>query len=77
MDPRHFFAGSQTTVDGRIPLPDDLAEGDYDLALWLPDASERLADDPRYAIRLANEGTWDEETGLNVLATVFVGEAAK
>ena len=33
----------------------------------MPDAYASIADDPRYAIRFANVGTWDAETGMNRL----------
>jgi hypothetical protein len=37
------------------------------LELRLPDPTPVLRDNPRYAIRLANMGVWDENTGTNVL----------
>ena len=43
--------------------------------LPLPDASDRLADDARYAIQLANAGGWDEATGDNVLTEALVVDA--
>ena len=33
----------------------------------LPDPCETLHQDPRFSIRLANTGTWNEETGYNTL----------
>jgi|GEM_PF-6046528 len=33
-----------------------------------------LRDDPRYAIRFANENTWDAAHGWNVLGGVHVNE---
>ena len=42
----------------------------------MPDAAAALRDDSRYAIRLANEGLWSEEDGLNVLAFMQVDPAA-
>ena len=57
-----------TTVTARLRVPADLAAGDdYELALWLPDASDRLRDDPRYSIRLANQGVWDAAAGHNTI----------
>lgn len=35
------------------------------LGLWLPDQAKSLRKDPRYALRLANQKTWDEKTGIN------------
>ncbi|MBQ6983594.1 MAG: DUF4832 domain-containing protein [Paludibacteraceae bacterium] len=46
--------------------------GQYDLFLFLPDPQPTLAKDPRFAIRLANENCWDENTGYNYLTTVTV-----
>jgi len=48
-------------------LPDGLAAGKYSVHLFLPDASQSIADRPEYAIRLANEDMWDKETGYNDL----------
>ena len=39
------------------------------LYLNLPDHSTKLHDNPLYSIRLANEGTWMEDTGFNKLYT--------
>ena len=40
------------------------------LGLWLPDLSERLRGDSRFAFRMANEEAWDEESGVNWLYSV-------
>jgi hypothetical protein len=57
----------RSTLWARLRVPANLAAGDYDLAVWMPDAAPTLADDPRYAIQLANAGVWEAATGLNVL----------
>ena len=41
--------------------------GEYDLLLNLPDPFASLENDPRYSIRLANEGVWEAATGFNDL----------
>ena len=51
--------------------------GEYRLGLWIPDGSERLKYNPRYALRCANGNTtwWvseDGKYGVNVLTTVEV-----
>ncbi len=57
-----------TTVEARLRIPADaIPAGDYQLSLWLPDDDSRLADDPRFAIRLANDGIWDQTTGANTI----------
>lgn len=48
-----------------MTLPADLAAGTYTLLLNLPDP--RLPDRADYAIRLANEDTWEPGSGMNDL----------
>lgn len=44
----------------------------------MPSASASVADDPRFAVQVANEGTWDAATGVNDLGQqiVVAAEAA-
>ncbi|MEZ5290866.1 MAG: DUF4832 domain-containing protein [Vicinamibacterales bacterium] len=72
VDPRSWAAGESPTVNGSIALPPTMSPGTYRLALWLPDAYASLQNDPRYAVRFANTGTWDASTGENVIATGLV-----
>ena len=65
-DPRRWEPGTHT-ITATLQIPATLQPGDYRLALWLPDPAPALHDDPRYAIRLNNEGVWDEAAGFNVL----------
>lgn len=77
-DPRRWRPnGVTTTVSEVLTLPDNIVPGTYQLYLHMPDAYASIADDPRYAVRFANTGVWDAETGLNALnATLTVtGEA--
>jgi hypothetical protein len=71
LDPRSWQPGS-SSFTARIRLPSKIAEGDYDLALWLPDEADTLRANPLYAVQFANEGTWDESTGYNILGRVIV-----
>jgi hypothetical protein len=66
-DARRLPGGVKTTVSTDLRVPANIAEGTYTLSVRMPDASSRLAGDPRYAIRLANSGSWDAATGDNVL----------
>ncbi len=66
-DPRFWLPGTTVTLTHAIPIPSDLAVGNYRLRLNLPDPVARLADIPAYAIRLANVGTWISNTGYNDL----------
>lgn len=77
-DPRRWRPnGVTTTVSEVLTLPDNIVPGTYQLYLHMPDAYASIADDPRYAVRFANTGVWDAETGMNALnATLTVtGEA--
>ena len=75
-DPQWWFGGEEVEITVRLQLPADVAPGAYDLALWLPDAAASLRDDAHYAIRLANDGVWDETSGLNRLVSIDVDPAA-
>jgi hypothetical protein len=71
LDPRTWEPGD-SSFTASIRLPSKMGEGDYKLALWLPDGSETLQANPLYAVQLANEGVWDESTGYNILGKVTV-----
>ncbi len=67
-DPRTWLPnGAVSTISGQITLPAAMLNGTYQACLWLPDAYSSLANDPRYAVRLANTGVWEETTGMNNL----------
>ncbi|WP_437334873.1 DUF4832 domain-containing protein [Sorangium sp. So ce394] len=74
-DPRRWAPAEESDLCLEAQVPADLPPGDYQLGLWLPDASERLRDDPRYAIQLSSGAAWDGASGVNLLdATVRVVE---
>lgn len=75
-DPRRWAPnGVVTTIDETLSIPAEIPAGTYQLYLHLPDASPSIAADPRYAVRFANVGTWDESTGMNKLnATIEITE---
>lgn len=65
------------SVEQVVQLPGSMAAGEYKLGLWIPDGSDRLKYNPRYAIRCANGNTtwWtsdDGKYGVNILTTVEV-----
>ena len=67
-DPRHWLPnGEVSAVEETLTIPSDVPNGTYQLFLHLPDAAPSLAADPRYAVRFANVGTWDAESGMNRL----------
>jgi hypothetical protein len=71
LDPRTWQPGS-SSFTAKIRLPSQMGEGDYNLALWLPDEAAALRANTFYAVRFANEGIWDESTGYNNLGTINV-----
>jgi len=70
-DPRFWMPAETTTIDQTINLPSGLS-GEYTLWMNLPDPCETLHNNPMYSIRLANQGTWDENTGYNKLHTIVI-----
>lgn len=78
---KHVF---KQDVDPRFWMPDEthtftlsctlknFQEGQYKVYINLPDPCERLHDDPRYSIRLANNDMWEAETGYNYITTINV-----
>lgn len=65
------------TVDVSLELPASVTAGTYKLGLWIPDGSDRLRYNLRYAIHCANGDTdwWiskDGKYGVNVLTAVEV-----
>jgi hypothetical protein len=70
-DPRRFAADRTNTVMVSLTIPQSTASGTYDVLLGLPDPSPRLSSRPEYAIRMANEGVWEPQTGLNSLLTTI------
>ena len=51
-------------IEKTIAIPSD-ASGKCTLYLNLPDSKQTLHDNPRFSIRLANDGIWNDELGYN------------
>ena len=69
-DLRQWQPGNaEYVVNARISLPAETAAGEYDVLLHLPDPMPSLANRPEYAIRFANQNTWEPTTGFNRLLT--------
>ena len=75
MDVRQWEPGT-VTVNTKLHVPSNINQGEYKLALWLPDGTESLRDNPLYAIQFANEKVWEESSGWNVIGTVMVSRDA-
>jgi hypothetical protein len=72
VDPRFWMSNAYQRVDLSFTIPNNLSSGTYKVALELPDPKPTIADNPDYAIQLANHGVWDAEKGCNVLFTIAV-----
>lgn len=74
-DARTWAPGESVTLE--VPL-DEVPAGDYRVHLALPAPEDETAADPRFAIRTANVGTWEAETGWNDLGqSVRIAAAAE
>jgi len=74
-DPRRWLPGQTIVIQTRLQLPNDIQEGGWFIQMALPDASPRLHDDGRYAIRLGNRGFFDE-AGDNDLSDLRIDRNA-
>jgi hypothetical protein len=66
-DPRFWLPGKPITIQTTLKIPDEFLGRTCRLELSLPDPAPGLRNNSRYAIRLANTGAWDENTGTNIL----------
>ncbi len=69
---RHLGPGERLQLSLPVRVPFTAAEGARVVSLWLPDPAPLLRNDPRYALRLGNQGAFDSQTGWNVLGTLPV-----
>lgn len=65
-DVRKWYSGDNKIIES-IEIPADMAAGDYEMLLSLPDAYSSIAARPEYSIRLANTDVWEAATGYNKL----------
>lgn len=66
LDWTDFAPGESQDYCLGLSLPADMEAGSYRIGLWLPDPSEMLRSDPRYAAQLVNGVAMDEQ-GVNWL----------
>lgn len=65
-DPCTWYSGN-IKLESAITVPSTVTSGEYETFLFLPDKSGSIDDRPEYAVRLANNDTWEPATGLNKL----------
>ena len=75
-DPRRWLPGAPINLNAQILIPVTVASGTYHLSLWMPDPHADLRGDVRYAVRFANQGTWNASSGLNGLGVSVVISSA-
>ena len=73
-DPRSWKPnGVVTTISERLDIPSNVANGTYEMYLYMPDAYASIASKPAYAVRFANANVWEASTGMNKLnATITI-----
>ena len=76
VDARQWAPGVTNTLTVRLRIPAGAVPGNSTLSLRLPDDAASLAEDPRYAIRFANDGVWSEVSGDNLLSDALVIDPA-
>jgi hypothetical protein len=70
---RAWHPGVNRTVSIDVGIPTNMALGEYDVRLLLPDINSALHSRPEYAVRLANQNTWLPANGHNsMLRTLIV-----
>ncbi len=62
-----FWFSGDHVIEEKIALPKNIAAGQYEMLLFLPDEAKSLKNRPEYAIRFANTDIWEAETGFNRL----------
>ena len=72
-DIRKWYSGA-VKFEQNITLPADIAAGEYEMLLNMPDKYAGISSRTEYAIRLANQSVCEEATGYNKLNHVLVVE---
>jgi hypothetical protein len=72
VDLRRLGPGERARIVVGVRVPVDTEPGARALSLWMPDPAPSLREDPRYALRLGNEGAFDTDTGRNRLGALIV-----
>lgn len=72
-DIRRWFPGS-VKLEQTFTLPADIVPGTYDALLSMPDKYASISSRPEFAIRLGNQGIWEDATGYNKLNYVLTVE---
>ncbi|GHU36639.1 hypothetical protein FACS1894105_07330 [Clostridia bacterium] len=67
-----LWQSGKSIINISVNLPENIKNGEYNIALWLPDKSENLRSFPKYSVRFANlDSVWDKN-GYNILGKIIV-----
>jgi hypothetical protein len=69
-DPRFWQPGQTQIVKLEVGVPQKFQTGDYRVLLALPDPEPKLYPRTEYAIRFANQNTWQSEGANDLLQTI-------
>jgi hypothetical protein len=72
VDPRFWAPDTVSSFNFRLRIPADAPLGEYKLALWMPDAYVSLQNNPKYSVRFANDGVWEQQNGYNLVGNIEV-----
>jgi len=72
LDPRRWAPSVDSTISQSINIPVNVSPGTYKLAIFLPDASASLKNNPAYSVRFANSNVWEAAAGLNILTNIQI-----
>lgn len=72
-DIRKWFSGA-IHLEQTVNLPVDIANGEYEILLNMPDPYLSISTRPEYSIRLANLHVWEDATGYNNLGRILLIE---
>jgi hypothetical protein len=76
VDARRWAAGEDAEWSAHLELPGNVPEGEYALAVWLPDEAAALRANPAFNVRFANDAGWDPDQGYHVLGQVQIDDDA-
>lgn len=71
-DPRLWYPQEEQNVSVKLGIPADIAHGEYDVYLNLPDPKSALSDKVQFSIQLANTDMWESATGYNKIHTITI-----
>jgi hypothetical protein len=63
--------GQEMTLSIKAGIPQGMEQGNYKVFFNMPDPEISIRNQPKFSIRTANIGTWEDATGMNSLLSEF------